>query len=296
MYKIGTRGSKLALAQTNEVIDRLVNANHELTHNDFEIVVIVTMGDRITDRALIEIGGKSLFIKEIEDALLKEEVDFAVHSMKDMTAFIPEDLVIASILPREDVRDAFLSTKCKSLYELPHGATIGTSSSRRKAQALKYRPDLNIVVFRGNVNTRMRKLEEGEVDATFLAMAGLNRLNIDKALYNPIETDIMLPAVAQGAIGLETRKNDQKIIELLRTINCRESEIRVNCERGVLEALEADCKTPIAALAQIKDNHIFLKAELIIEGSIHALQGSDSIENAYKLGWKIGQNLKGYIV
>ncbi|HSF90891.1 MAG TPA: hydroxymethylbilane synthase, partial [Paracoccaceae bacterium] len=201
--KIGTRGSPLALAQAFETRARLMDA-HDLPEAAFEIIVIKTTGDAIQNRPLSEIGGKGLFTKEIEEALFSGAIDIAVHSMKDMPTVLPEGLEISTLLPREDVRDAFISRKYKSIAELPQGAVVGSSSLRRRAQLAAIRPDLVLVEFRGNVQTRLRKLDEGVAEATFLACAGLQRLGMPE-IANPIETQDMLPAVAQGAIGIEQR-------------------------------------------------------------------------------------------
>jgi len=248
--KIGTRGSPLALAQTELVIALLKQAHPGLSA---EIVKIITSGDRIQDRALSEAGGKGLFTKEIEDALLAGTIDCAVHSMKDMPTTLPDGLVISCLLPREDPRDAFFSLKANTLDELPTGAVVGTSSLRRQAIVLARRPDLKVVVFRGNVGTRLKKLEEGVVDATLLAVAGLKRLGQGDLVKNILEPDIMLPAVAQGAVGIEVRDNDTNTKEILSAIHCRVTELRVTAERAFLEVMDGSCKTPLAALMSEPD-------------------------------------------
>ncbi|PPR18187.1 MAG: Porphobilinogen deaminase, partial [Alphaproteobacteria bacterium MarineAlpha10_Bin3] len=212
ILKIGTRGSPLALIQANDVRDRLLAAHDGL---EVEIIVIRTTGDRIQDRPLADIGGKGLFIKEIEEALFDGGIDLAVHSMKDVETQLPEGLGIAVILPREDPRDAFISNRAASLSELPAGATVGTSSLRRQAQIRHARPDLRVVSFRGNVETRLRKLDEGEADATLLAIAGLRRLGMADVATQIMDIDEMLPAVAQGAVGVETRINDRTALDYL---------------------------------------------------------------------------------
>ncbi|WP_145610518.1 hydroxymethylbilane synthase [Nitrospirillum amazonense] len=250
--RIGTRGSPLALAQAHETRDRLGAAHpHLALPGAIEIVVIKTTGDRILDRTLAEAGGKGLFTKEIEDALLAGEIDLAVHSMKDVPTVLPAGLDITCLLPREDPRDAWFSRDGATLMELPAGAVVGTASLRRQAQVLARRPDLTVVPLRGNVQTRLRKLAEGEVDATLLAMAGLRRLNLDGHATAVLEADIMLPAVAQGAIGIETRVADAVTNGLLAPLNCAETALRVTAERGVLTALDGSCRTPIAALARV---------------------------------------------
>lgn len=247
--RIGTRGSPLALAQAYETRDRLVAA-HGLSEADIEIVVIKTSGDKILDRPLSEVGGKGLFTKEIEEALFRNEIDLAVHSMKDLETELPDGLALGAVLPREDVRDAFISLKHGSLGDLPAGAKVGSSSLRRRAQLKNRRPDLEVVEFRGNVQTRFAKLEAGVADATFLACAGLKRLGQDDKITNPIETDEMLPAVAQGAIAIEIRGGDARVADLLAPLNHAATEICVAAERAFLAKLDGSCRTPIAGLAE----------------------------------------------
>ncbi|MEL6234801.1 MAG: hydroxymethylbilane synthase [Pseudomonadota bacterium] len=247
--RIGTRGSPLALAQAEETRARLMAA-HDLPETAFAIEVIRTTGDAVQDRALSEIGGKGLFTKEIEDALLEDRIDIAVHSMKDVATVLPDGLVIETILPREDVRDAFISARHDAVDSLPQGAVVGTSSLRRRAQLLARRPDLQVVEFRGNVQTRLRKLEDGVAEATFLACAGLSRLGRSD-LARPIPADVMLPAVAQGAIGIERRQGDERAAALLAPLNDAATALRVTTERAFLAALDGSCRTPIAGLAEI---------------------------------------------
>jgi hydroxymethylbilane synthase len=216
--KIGTRGSPLALAQAYETRQRLMAA-FDLDEACFEIIVIKTTGDRILDRPLKEIGGKGLFTKEIEEDMLSGKIDIAVHSMKDMPTLQPDGLVLDTYLPREDVRDAFVSLNYDTLESLPHGSNLGSSSLRRRAQLMLKRPDLNVVEFRGNVQTRLKKLQDNVADATFLAAAGLNRLGMSEIIKSYLETDVMLPAVAQGAIGIERRQDDARSAHLLAAIH-----------------------------------------------------------------------------
>ena len=248
--RIGTRGSPLALAQAREVQQRLEAAHGAGTHR-FEIRAISTTGDRIQDRTLADAGGKGLFTKEIEEALLAGEVDIAVHSMKDMPTLLPAGLTIACFLPREDVRDAFISPRAATLAALPAGAIVATSSLRRQAQVLNLRPDLTVVAMRGNVETRLRKLAEGAADATLLAMAGLRRLGLEDRVTAPVPVDEMLPAVAQGAIGVETRVGDLAMAELLAPINHEPTALAVTAERAFLAKLEGSCRMPIAALGEL---------------------------------------------
>ncbi len=254
--KIGTRGSPLALAQTELFIAMLLEKHTHLREdNAVEIVKIVTSGDRIQDRALSEVGGKGLFTKEIEDALLSGEIDCAVHSMKDMPTELPHGLSIPCLLPREDVRDAFFSRDQKTLAELPAGSVVGTSSLRRQAIVLAQRPDLKVVTFRGNVGTRLKKLEDGVVDATLLAVAGLKRLGQAHLIQHILEPEDMLPAVAQGAIGIETRSDDAATKKLLEPVHCHITELRVTAERSFLAVMDGSCKTPLAALLSVPDPH-----------------------------------------
>ncbi len=260
--KIGTRGSPLALAQAYETRDRLASA-HGLPEDAFEIRVIKTTGDRVLDRALSEIGGKGLFTKEIEEALLAGEIDLAVHSMKDMPTVLPEGLEISALLPREDVRDAFVSREFSGIDALPEGAVVGSSSLRRRAQLLHRRPDLNLVEFRGNVQTRLAKLDRGEVAATFLAAAGLKRLELEREISALIEPVEMLPAVAQGAIGIETRTCDDATLALLAPIHDQTTGDRLAAERAFLAALDGSCRTPIGGLALLQSDQIWFRGEII---------------------------------
>ena len=265
--KIGTRGSKLALAQAYETRQRLMDA-HGLGENDFEIVVIKTTGDMIQDRPLSEAGGKGLFTKEIEEALLDGRIDLAVHSSKDMPTILPDGLELSTFLPREDVRDAFISNKYKTLSEMPRGAVVGTSSLRRQAMVKKVRPDLDVVMYRGNVQTRLEKLEKGVADATLLACAGLRRLGEAEIITSAIEVEDFLPAVGQGAIGIETRIGDERIGQLLSPIHHEDTERALACERAFLRALDGSCRTPIAGLAQTADGQLsFSGLVLMPDGS-----------------------------
>jgi hydroxymethylbilane synthase len=248
--RIGTRGSPLALAQAREVQERL-EAAHGPSRLAFEVRVIKTSGDRIQDRPLAEAGGKGLFTKEIEEALLAGEVDIAVHSMKDMPTVLPEGLAVRCMLPREDVRDAFIGREAASLIALPKGAVVATASLRRQAQVRHLRPDVSVVPIRGNVETRLRKLAEGLADATLLALAGLKRLGLEDRATAPVPVEEMLPAVAQGAIGVETRSDDMAMAEAIAPINHEPTALAVSAERAFLARLEGSCRMPIAALAEV---------------------------------------------
>jgi hydroxymethylbilane synthase len=276
--RIGTRGSPLALAQANETRNRLIQA-HGLDPDELEIVVITTTGDRIRDRPLNEIGGKGLFTKEIEEALFDGSIDLAVHSMKDMPAIVPDGLAFAATLPREDARDAFISLSEKSLQDLPPNALLGSSSVRRAAQALRIRPDLKPVQFRGNVDTRLRKLSEGVADATFLAVAGLNRLGLADKITAIMPMDVMLPAVAQGAVGIEINKRNARAERLVSAINHPPTWTTVSCERAFLAALDGSCRTPIAGHAKLYDGAIAFSGEsLSLDGSKHVASSRDGSE------------------
>jgi hydroxymethylbilane synthase len=284
----------LALAQAHQVAARLAAA-HDLAPEQCEIVIIKTTGDRVTDRPLIEAGGKGLFTKELEEALFAGEIDLAVHSMKDMPALLPDGLIIAAILEREDPRDAFVSLRYASLSAMPAGAVVGTSSPRRQAQVLRTRPDLRIVGFRGNVQTRLRKLEEGVADATFLACAGLNRLGLAQHITAAMQTDVMLPAVAQGAIGIEINLNDADTARLLEPLNDVPTALCVAAERAYLARLEGSCRTPIAGLAQLRDGQLRLRAEILTPDGAHVAvaEGVAEAEDAVRLGEQVAAEVLG---
>ncbi|MEO1537020.1 MAG: hydroxymethylbilane synthase [Pseudomonadota bacterium] len=287
-FRIGTRGSPLALAQAHETRGRL-SAAFDLPEDAFEIVVIKTTGDKILDRPLGEIGGKGLFTKEIEDALLDASIDIAVHSMKDMPVAQPDGLVLDCYLPREDVRDAFLTLDGRALSELPEGTVVGTSSLRRKSQLLHKRPDLQIVEFRGNVQTRLKKLEDGVATGTFLAMAGLRRLGLTDLPVKAIPTEEMLPAVAQGAIGIERRGNDIRAAEMLEAICDTKTVKRLGAERAFLEALDGSCQTPIAGLAELDGGAIRLRGEILRTDGSEAVD--DALDGAAEDGPDMGRAL-----
>ncbi len=261
-FNIGTRGSPLALAQAHETRARLMKA-FDLPIEAFAICVIKVTGDAIQDRPLKEIGGKGLFTREIEEALLDGSIDIAVHSMKDMPVEQPGGLLLDTYLPREDVRDAFVSLHAKGLGDLAQGATVGTSSLRRRSQLLAKRPDLNIVEFRGNVQTRLKKLADGVAEATFLAMAGLNRLDMTDVPRTAIAPEEMLPAVAQGAIGIERRGDDSRAAEMLEAIHDGPTGQRLAAERSFLAALDGSCETPIGGLAELDGGTLRLRGEIL---------------------------------
>ncbi|MEM7442893.1 MAG: hydroxymethylbilane synthase [Pseudomonadota bacterium] len=291
---IGTRGSPLALAQAHEVRDLLVNAHVDLAEPDaIAIRIIKTTGDKVQDKVLADIGGKGLFTKEIEDALIVGEIDVAVHSMKDVPTWLPPGLTIRCLLQREDPRDAFISSVAASLIDLPPGAVVGTASLRRQAQVLALRPDLSVVPLRGNVDTRLRKLADGEVEATLLAVAGLNRLGRRDAITAALDPEEMLPAVAQGAIGLETREDDQATQELLSPLNCSITQIRVTAERALLAELDGNCRTPIAALAETNGTVLHLRGLVASPdgASVHRVVREGPASDAERLGADAGAEL-----
>lgn len=273
--KIGTRGSPLALAQAHETRDRLMAA-HGLPETAFEIVVIKTTGDDAAliaaDKALKELGGKGLFTREIEEALLSGAIDMAVHSMKDMPTAQPPGLLLDCYLPREDVRDAFVSPRFARIADLPEGAVVGSSSLRRRAQLANRRPDLKLVEFRGNVQTRLKKLDDGVAEATFLAMAGLRRLGRTEVARSAIAPEEMLPAVAQGAIGVERRSQDTRVAALLEPIHDLATGHRLAAERAFLATLDGSCETPIAGLAVLEGGTLWLRGEILRPDGSEALR------------------------
>ena len=295
--KIGTRGSPLALAQAYETRVRLAEA-FDLPHEAFEIVVIKTTGDDAAliakDKPLKELGGKGLFTKEIEEQLLDGSIDIAVHSMKDMPTLQPKGLLLETYLPREDVRDAFVCLKYKSLADVPEGAVMGSSSLRRRAQLAVKRPDLMLAEFRGNVQTRLKKLEEGVADATFLAMAGLTRLGmIGQVPATPVEVTDMLPAVAQGAIGIERRGDDSRVADMLAAIHHEETGQRLAAERAFLAALDGSCETPLAGLAELDGNTLRLRGEVLRPDGSEAINDDQSapLEDGPELGREMAAKL-----
>jgi hydroxymethylbilane synthase len=293
--RIGTRGSPMALRQTTLVRDRLAAAHPDLAAPEaIEIVTIRTTGDRVQDRRLAEIGGKGLFTKEIEEALFAARIDLAVHSLKDVETWLPDGLEIACVLTRDDPRDAFLSMRAASLDALPKGARIGTASLRRQAQLLRRRPDLTVVPIRGNVNTRMGKLEAGEVDALVLALCGLERLGIASRATEILSPEVMLPAVGQGVLAVECRTRDDELRRILEPLHDQASAACVAAERAMLAALDGSCRTPIAGLAELDGDR------LVLEGLLLKPDGSAEIRDrctgvvgeAEALGTELGGELR----
>ena len=279
---IGTRGSPLALAQANEVKEKIINLNN-LDPEKIDIKIIKTSGDKFLNTSLSKIGGKGLFTKEIQQALFDKEIDMAVHSMKDVETILPDELYISTILPREDITDSFISQKYRSIIDLPHGAIVGTSSLRRRAQLLNKRNDLKVVEFRGNVQKRLGKLKDGVAEATFLATAGLKRLGLND-LVNSISVDDMLPAVAQGAIGIEHRR-EEFIEELVKPLNDDLSSMQIRAERAFLRELDGSCRTPIAAMALKSKNRVNLTGEIVRP------DGSEKISNKWSGDWSLAEEV-----
>ncbi|MBD9374800.1 hydroxymethylbilane synthase [Rhizobium sp. ARZ01] len=292
-FRIGTRGSPLALAQAHETRARLMAA-HGLSEEMFEIVILSTQGDRITDRPLSDIGGKGLFTEEIEAQLYSGDLDFAVHSSKDMPTRLPEGLALVAFLPREDPRDAVVGRTAPSLMELPHGATVGSASLRRQAQIRKLRPDINVVTFRGQVDTRLRKLAEGQADATMLAYAGLKRIAKEHVATQVLDTEIFMPAPAQGAICVEARISDKRIGDFLAAIDDRTTHEAVTCERAFLAVLDGSCRTPIAGYAVSDAGHIRFRGMILTpDGSrFHETTIEGPAAGAAELGAKAGHTVR----
>ncbi|WIA19961.1 hypothetical protein OEZ86_013625 [Tetradesmus obliquus] len=296
--KIGTRGSPLALAQAYLTRDLLKTNFPELADEGaLEIVIIKTTGDKVLNQPLADIGGKGLFTKEIDEALLDGRIDIAVHSMKDVPTYLPEGTVLPCNLPREDVRDVFISPVAKDLSELPEGAVVGSASLRRQAQLLAKYPHLKVVNFRGNVQTRLRKLQEGECSATLLALAGLKRLDMTQHITKIMEIEDMLPAVAQGAIGIACRTNDEPAAKYLAGLNHEDTRVAVVTERAFLAALDGSCRTPIAGYCyRGEDNQLHFKGLVAsTDGKkIYSTSRTGSFDAATgeKLGREAGEELK----
>ena len=296
LLRIGTRGSPLALIQAETVRDRLAAAHPELrAPGAIAIVPIRTTGDSVRDRTLAAIGGKGLFTKEIEEALLSDAIDLAVHSLKDMATLLPEGLAIVCHLPRADPRDAFISSSVARLLDLPPGAIVGSSALRRQAQLLRARPDLRVVPIRGNVETRLRKIEEGKADATLLAVAGLDRMGMQSRITEILPTDLMLPAPAQGIIAVEARVSDQRALRYVAPLDDAATSARAAAERALLAALDGSCRTPIAALAEIDaEGRLTLQARIIRPDGTrcHEAARSGAAVDAARLGHDAGAALR----
>ncbi len=292
-FRIGTRGSPLALAQAHETRSRLMAA-HGLPEEMFEIVVLSTTGDRITDRSLSEIGGKGLFTQELEEQLSSGELDIAVHSSKDMPTKLPEGLHIAAYLPREDFRDAFIGRTASTLKALPDGATVGTASLRRQALIRRLRPDIQVTIFRGSVGTRLRKLDEGTVDATLLAFAGLKRLSMEEVVTELLDPTDFPPAPAQGAICVESRIGDPRTDALIAPINDLPTYDAVTCERAFLAALDGSCRTPIGGFAICDGEHLKFSGLILTPDGRreHAIEVEGKRSDAEALGLRAGEAVR----
>jgi hydroxymethylbilane synthase len=290
--RIGTRGSPLALAQAGIVRDRLISIGG-IAADAIEIVIIRTSGDRIQDRSLADIGGKGLFTKEIEEALIEQRVDLAVHSLKDLPAWMPPGLGLAAVLPREDPRDTLVASFAQSIADLPAGARIGTSSPRRRALLLHLRPDLEIVEFRGNVGTRLAKLDAAQVDGTLLAVAGMRRLGINRA-HHPIDPEEMLPAACQGAIGIEIRVDDDETAVACAAIGDESTSIAIRAERAFLAELGGSCRSPVAALATVRGGEVGLDALVASpEGAVVIRRREGAISaDAARLGVEVARAVR----
>jgi porphobilinogen deaminase len=292
-FRIGTRGSPLALAQAAETRARLMAA-HDLPEEMFEIVILSTTGDRVVDRSLSEIGGKGLFTLELEEQLASGDLDFAVHSSKDMPTKLPDGLYISAYLPREDFRDALIGRTAPTLTALPHGAVVGTASLRRQALIRRIRPDIQVTIFRGSVGTRLRKLNEGHVDATLLAYAGLKRLAREEVITELLDPTTFPPAPAQGAICIESRVGDARIDALLDPINHRPTFDAVSCERAFLAALDGSCRTPIAGYTVLDDERLkFSGLILTPDGKKeHSIEVEGKRADAETLGRQAGEAVR----
>lgn len=295
--RLGSRGSPLALAQSHQVAGMLA-ANTDADASAFPIETFMTSGDRISG-SLQEAGGKGLFTKELDEALLDGRIDAAIHSMKDLPTRMPAGIVLACVPAREDQRDAFIATRARSLMELPKGATVGTASLRRQAQTLHLRPDLKVEILRGRVETRLAKIESGAFDATYLALAGLKRLGLENHAASLVDSEQMPPAPGQGALAITARADDEKTLTLLRPLNILEHAITTTAERSFLEALDGSCRTPIAAQATIRDGKLTFLGEVLTPDGKHCWRrretvalGNDGIATAHALGLRLGAEIK----
>ena len=295
--RLGSRGSPLALAQSRQVAALLAKQTGA-DISEFPIESFMTSGDHIQGR-LQDAGGKGLFTKELDEALLNGRIDAAVHSMKDLPTRMPAGIVLACVPAREDQRDAFIATRTKSLMDLPRGATVGTASLRRQAQTLHLRPDLKVEMLRGRVETRLAKIESGAFDATYLALAGLKRLGLEKHAASLVDSQQMPPAPGQGALAITARAGDEKTLALLKPLNIAEHAITTTAERSFLEALDGSCRTPIAAMAILRDSHLSFLGEVLTPDGKHCWRrretvtlGADGMASARALGLKLGAEIK----
>ena len=292
-FIIGSRGSKLSLAYSGHVKDLLLKTNPKFNNNSIEIKIIKTSGDIFQNKKISDIGGKGVFSKQIEDELLDSKIDLAVHSLKDLPSKITDGLCVNAVVKRNDPRDAFLSYESKSFFELKPQSKVGTSSPRRKAQLKSLRNDIDIVSMRGNVDTRIDKLKNKEFDAIVLSIAGLKMLNLENEVQEIFSVDQMLPAVGQGAIALQCRRDDQKILRIIKMINDEKSYCCIQAERALLEAIGGDCDTAIGGLAELLNEKIVLKSELFSNdgNKKFVVENSGNIKEARDIGYKAGEEL-----
>tara|TARA_B100000029_G_scaffold508191_2_gene594485 strand:+ start:162 stop:1088 length:927 start_codon:yes stop_codon:yes gene_type:complete len=290
---IGSRGSKLSLAYSNHVKNLLIKSSSKLSPESVEIKIIKTSGDIHKEKKIYEIGGKGVFSKQIEEELLESKIDLAVHSLKDLPSKMTAGLCVNSVVKRNDPRDAFLSMEHESFFKLKSKSKVGTSSFRRKAQLNMLRNDINIIYMRGNIDTRIKKLENKEFDAIILSLAGLNMLNLEKKVKEIFSYEQMLPAIGQGAIAIQCREDDHQILDIVKIINHKESFNCIQAERAVLEAIGGDCDTAVGGLAKLIDNKIFLKSELFSNDGTKKFvaESSGDIIDAKEIGYKVGKEL-----
>ena len=292
-FIIGSRGSKLSLAYANYVKDLLIKSNPQFNNNLIDIKVIKTSGDIFANKKISDIGGKGVFCKQIEDELLDSKIDLAIHSLKDLPTKMTDGLCVNAVIKRNDPRDAFLSFSKKSFSELKSESRIGTSSFRRQAQLNLLRKDITIVSMRGNIDTRIKKLKNQEFDGIVLSLAGLKMLNLEKEVKEVFTTDQMLPAIGQGAIALQCKKDDQKTLDILKKINRNETYYCIQAERALLEAIDGDCDTAIGGLAKLSNQKISLKSELFSNdgNKKFKFQSSGHFKEAKEIGYKVGKEL-----
>ena len=292
-FVIGSRGSQLSLAYSGHVKDLLLKANSQFDENSIEIKVIKTAGDIFQSKKISEIGGKGVFSKQIEDELLNSKIDLAVHSLKDLPSKMTDGLCVNAVVKRNDPRDAFLSYKSKSFFELKPQSKVGTSSFRRKAQLNFLRNDINVVSMRGNIDTRISKLKNKEFDAIVLSVAGLKMLNLVNEVQEIFSVNQMLPAIGQGAIALQCRKDDQRTLRIVKMINDEKSYCCIQAERALLEAIGGDCDTAIGGLAKLLNEKIVLKSELFSNNGNKKfiVENSGNFKEARDIGYKVGEEL-----
>ena len=290
---IGSRGSNLSLAYSNHVKDLLIKSSSEFGYDSVEIKIIKTSGDIHKEKKIYEIGGKGVFSKQIEEELLKSKIDLAVHSLKDLPSKMTKGLCVNSVVKRNDPRDAFLSIESESFFKLKSRSKVGTSSFRRKAQLNMLRNDIEVIYMRGNIDTRIKKLENKEFDAIVLSLAGIKMLHLEKKVKEIFSYDQMLPAIGQGAIALQCREDNNKVLDVLKTINHQESFYCIQTERAVLETIGGDCDTAVGGLAKLLDNKIFLKSELFSNDGTKKFvaESSGKLSEAKKIGNKVGKEL-----